>query len=650
MHQEKSAENAKPSKKKLFWLTLGALGVVFGDIGTSPLYAVSQIFFGLGKMPVTSENIFGAISLIVWALTIVVAFKYVTLVLRADNGGEGGVFALYALLHKKMASKKYYLFLLFILTLAAGLLFGDGIITPAISVLSAVEGLAVATQSLAPFIVPITLVLLTILFLFQSKGTAKVGNIFGPIIVVWFLAIAGLGLNQILMQPSILMALSPLSAIKFATHTNIHILLVVMGFVMLSITGGEALFADMGHFGIKPIRAGWFSLVYPALLLNYLGQGALLLSGKEIVNGDIFYNLVPGQMLIPMIVLATAATIIASQAMISGAFSLASQAAVMNLLPALKKKYTNEDHEGQIYIPMINWSLFVGCILLVLFFKSSSNLASAYGLAVSGDMLVTSIAMILITRYLWKWKSWQSLAIFVPLALLDCVFLFSNSLKFFQGGFIPLTIGVVIYFFMSTWKWGRGRIRASNLEVPKMTIAELVELSQKPCAIVPKTIIFLGREFKKDATYRVPIIFQTFWDRFSALPQNIVFLNVRIERKPHMDRQRFKIVTFKKGKNSLGSIVAVRISFGYWERPNVEEILDDLAQHHLIDIKDDHRQWLLYIIQERVYAAKQEVSFFKSLRIKVFKVLLKNVDHKDSYFGLGQDIGLSAESIPVYID
>lgn len=639
-----------PSGVKLLLLTVGALGVVFGDIGTSPLYAVSQIFFGLGKLPATSANVFGAISLIVWSLTVVVAFKYVTFVLRADNGGEGGVFALYALLSDKLASKKYYFILLFAFTLAAGLLFGDGTITPAISVLSAVEGLSVLTEGLAPFVVPITVILLATLFFFQSRGTAKVGNVFGPIIIVWFLSIAVLGLRQVVAQPGIIMALNPMSALRFLAHTEIRVLLLVMGFVMLSITGGEALFADMGHFGIKPIRLGWFFLVYPALLLNYLGQGALLLSGREIVNGDIFFNLVPEPLLIPMIVLATAATIIASQAMISGAFSLASQAAAMSLFPVLRKKYTNEDHEGQIYIPAVNWSLFAGSILLVLYFRSSSNLASAYGLAVSGDMLVTSVAMILIARYLWHWKKWRAFAVFAPLACLDGFFLLSNSMKFFQGGFIPLTIGLVLYSFMTTWQWGKRKINESNDAVPKMTVGELLELTERSPIIIPKTVIFLSRKFTRERGQYVPIIFQTFWNRFNAIPQNIIFLHVVIEKVPHMSHRRFEIHTFRKGKNNTGCIVSVKISFGYWEKPNVEEVLDDLAQHHQIDIEDDHREWLLYMLKERVHVSRRRVPTLRYIRIKVFQFLMKNVDHKDRYFGLGNDIGLSSETIPVYFD
>lgn len=648
--QEQNGGEDAPSGMKLLLLTIGALGVVFGDIGTSPLYAVSQIFFGFGKLPVTSANVFGAISLIVWSITIVVAFKYVTFVLRADNGGEGGVFALYALLSDKLTHKKYYFLLLFAFTLAAGLLFGDGTITPAISVLSAVEGLVVAAPGLGHFVVPVTVILLATLFFFQSRGTAKVGNVFGPIIIIWFLSIAVLGLNQVLAHPEIFLALNPWSAVTFLAHTDVRILLAVMGFVMLSITGGEALFADMGHFGIRPIRLGWFFLVYPALLLNYLGQGALLLSGKEIVNENIFYNLVPQPLLLPIIILATAATIIASQAMISGAFSLASQAAVMKLFPMLRKKYTNEEHEGQIYIPAVNWSLFAGAILLVLYFRSSSNLASAYGLAVSGDMLVTSFAMILIARYLWHWHKWHAYAIFIPLAALDSFFLLSNSMKFFQGGFIPLTIGVVLYSFMTTWQWGKQRINDSNDAVPKMTVGELMRLSEQSPAIIPKTVIFLSRKFTRERGQNVPIIFQTFWNRFHAIPQNIIFLHVVIEKVPHMRHKRFKIHTFKKGTDNVGCIVSVMISFGYWEKPNVEEVLDDLAQHHLINIEDDHREWLLYMLQERVHVSRRHVPTLRYIRIKVFQFLMKNVDHKDRYFGLGNDIGLSSETIPIYLD
>jgi len=639
------------SKKKLFALTLAALGVVYGDIGTSPLYAVSQIFFGLGKMATTNFNILGSISLIIWALTIIVAIKYITFVLRADNGGEGGVFALYALLLSKRSNSKYYLFLLFVLTLAAGLLFGDGMITPAISVLSAVEGISVVAGSLSMFVIPLTIFILACLFMLQSKGTAKVGTIFGPIIIVWFVVIAILGLNQIILHPAILMALNPLVAANFITHVSFVKLIVIMGFVMLSITGGEALFADMGHFGKSPIRWGWFSLVYPALVLNYLGQGALLLSHENVANGSIFYGMVPHALLIPMVVLATAATIIASQAMISGAFSLASQASAMKLLPMLKKIHTSKEQEGQIYIPVINWSLFIGCILLVLYFRTSSNLASAYGLAVSGDMLVTSLTMIYITNKIWKWKKWQTYSIFIPLAIIDCFFLFSNSMKFFQGGFIPFTIGIVLYLLMTTWQWGAKSISRVNDAKPKMSVGTFLRLYEQPHATIPKTIIFLSRKFTREPDQKVPIIFQVFWERFKAMPQNIVFLHVTIEKQPVMKHKRFEIVTLRKGSSEgEGNIVSVQVNFGYWENPNVEQILDDLSQHKLINITDDHREWLLYMLKDRVHDAQHNVPFWKDLRIKIFKFLLKNSDHSEQYFGLGHDIGLSSETIPVYLD
>ncbi|NTU99467.1 hypothetical protein HGA64_05710, partial [Candidatus Falkowbacteria bacterium] len=324
--------------------------------------------------------------------------------------------------------------------------------------------------------------------------------------------------------------------------------------------------------------------------------------------------------------------------------------AAMKLFPPLRKKYTNENHEGQIYIPMINWGLFVGCVLLVLYFKSSSSLASAYGLAVSGDMLATSLAMIFITQYLWKWKRWQALCVFAPLAILDSFFFLSNSTKFFQGGFIPLAIGVTLYFFMTTWQWGQRAINRSNDAVHKMNIEELVRLSEKKHAEIPKTVIFLSRKFTKSPTQFVPIIFQVFWARFRAMPRNIIFLHVTIERSPHMQHRRFEIVTFKKGKNNKGSIVSVKVNFGYWEKPNVENVLDELAQHKMIKIKDDHREWLLYMLQERVYPAKRRISLLRRWRINAFQILLRNADHKDHLFGLGHDIGLSAETLPIYLD
>jgi KUP system potassium uptake protein len=418
-HQEKT------SSKKLAVLTLAALGVVYGDIGTSPLYAIKEIFFSHHhSVAIERTNILGALSLVVWALTIIVTFKYIVYVLRADYGGHGGVFALYALLKKKKLPG--VIVVSGLLMLAAGLLFGDGMITPAISVISAVEGLSLITSAFDSYVVPITIAILVLLFLVQKKGTAKIGRIFGPITTIWFIVIGLLGLRYVLLQPEILLSFNPWLAVRFVLELPFKNLLLILGSVMLVIAGGEAMYADLGHFGKQPIRIGWFSLVYPALLLNYLGQGAYLLSGQAVINSNIFFSMVPTFMLIPMVVLATLATIIASQALITGVFSLTAQAISLGLIPWVKVLHTHQDQEGQIYVPIINKALLIGCVLLVLIFRSSSGLASAYGLAVSGDMLVTSIAMILLSKYLWKW-SWLKIGgVIIPLLVLESLFLTAN--------------------------------------------------------------------------------------------------------------------------------------------------------------------------------------------------------------------------------
>jgi len=375
-------------------LALGALGIVYGDIGTSPLYAMDQLFSGRADVPAT--EVLGGVSLVIWTITIIVAVKYAILVLRAQNDGEGGLFALYGLLHEQ--KKPGVRPLLWALMLGAGLLFGDGIITPAISVVSAVEGLQVATPSLSHAVVPITIGLLTALFAIQHKGTSGIGIVFGPLLAVWFLVIAGLGVWQIGLHPQILAAFNPMYGVAFLRHAGAFDTLVILSALILVVTGGEAMYADLGHFGARPIRASWFGVVFPALLLNYLGQGAYLLSGGPVAGGKLFYNLVPAPLIFPMVLLATIATVIASQALISGAFSLASQAIRLGLFPRLTLLHTHERHAGQIYVPFVNWSLFAGSIVLVATFGSSAALAAAYGLAVSGVMVITSVAIFPIAR------------------------------------------------------------------------------------------------------------------------------------------------------------------------------------------------------------------------------------------------------------
>ena len=382
-------------------LTVGALGIVYGDIGTSPLYAMDQLFFGRAGAARTPTDVLGGVSLVIWTITIIVAFKYAILVLRAQNDGEGGVFALYGLLSER--KKRGTTFLLWSLMLGAGLLFGDGIITPAISVLSAVEGLQVATPALGHTVIPITVGLLTMLFAIQCKGTAGIGIVFGPILAIWFVVIAVLGGWQIERHPEILVAFNPVLGLSFLWHAGLFDALLVLGALMLVVTGGEAMYADLGHFGARPIRTSWFAVVYPALLLNYLGQGAFLLSGAPIAGGKLFFSLVPPALLYPMVLLAIIATVIASQALISGVFSVVSQAIRLGLFPRLTLLHTHQIHAGQIYVPFINWALFAGCILLVLTFGSSTALGPALAVAVSGVTFITSLAMFFVARHIWKW-------------------------------------------------------------------------------------------------------------------------------------------------------------------------------------------------------------------------------------------------------
>jgi KUP system potassium uptake protein len=405
-------------------LTLGALGVVYGDIGTSPLYAMDQIFrVAPTRAP---EDALGAVSLVIWTLTLIVAIKYALLVLRARNDGEGGVFALYGLLHD--GSDRRTRLLLWALMAGAGLLIGDGMITPAISVLSAVEGLGVAAPSFAAAAVPITIGLLIALFAIQFKGASGVGFVFGPIVLVWFAAIAALGVGQIAAHPQILAAVNPVYGFTFLGRAHFFEALLILGALMLVVTGGEAMYADVGHFGPLPIRLSWFAVVYPALLINYLGQGAYVMAGEPVAGDKLFYALAPHWLLMPLVALATAATVIASQALISGAFSLVSQAIRLGLFPRLDIEHTHHAHEGQVYIPVVNWILLIGCAALVLSFGSSAALAAAYGLAVSGVMVITSVAMIPIARREWRWSRATTALVWGPLTALNTSFLIASLL------------------------------------------------------------------------------------------------------------------------------------------------------------------------------------------------------------------------------
>jgi KUP system potassium uptake protein len=473
-------------------LTLGAIGVVYGDIGTSVLYAVKEVF-GSGHVPFTHANVYGVLSILFWTLTVIVSLKYVTLVLRADNGGEGGLIAMLALASQAVKDKpRLRGALLAVGIFGTSLFYGDGVITPAISVLSAVEGLEVVSPAFKGYVVPLTLVVLFALFAVQKRGTGGIGKFFGPITLVWFISIAALGVSHIVGHPEILGALSPHHALRFMLAQP-GTTFIILGAVVLCVTGGEALYADMGHFGKKPIRLAWFSVVMPSLTLNYFGQGALLLEDPEAVKNP-FFNMAPEWALLPLVGLATMATVIASQALISGAFSVTKQAIQLGYLPRLGLRHTSVRDTGQIYIPFVNWALFVAIVLAVGMFKSSSNLAAAYGIAVTLDMLITTVLTFFVIRYGWRYPLWLCVAATGAFFVVDLAFFTSNLLKLFAGGWFPLAIGGVVFTLMMTWKAGRNLMRqaheAEALDLKSFLDAVFVSPPQR----VAGTAVFLTAE------------------------------------------------------------------------------------------------------------------------------------------------------------
>ena len=553
----------------------------------------------------------------IWTITVIVAIKYAIFVLRAQNDGEGGVFALYGLLHGH--KRRGVVIFLWSLMLGAGLLFGDGIITPAISVLSAVEGLGVAEPALGRAVIPVTLLLLTALFAVQVKGTSGIGRVFGPILTVWFIVLAVLGAHQIAHHTEILQAFNPVHGLIFLGHVGLYQALLVLGALMLVVTGGEAMYADLGHFGMLPIRISWFTLVYPALLLNYLGQGAYLLSGAPIVGGKIFYSLVPPGLLYPMILLATAATIIASQALISGAFSLASQATGLGLFPRLQELHTHHAHAGQIYIPFVNWALYAGCVALVITFGSSSALGAAYGLAVSGVMVITSLAMFPVSRLCWGWGTVATGLLWGTLTTINGSFLLASSLKFLEGGFVPLSIGIAVFLVMATWRWGRKATFAAYSKKETMTIAELIQLHRSSRFFMERTAVLMSPTPLHDASDRTPALLQLLWDRYGVLARNLIFVQVTHRKVPYIHDDRYVVTVFDKdGKG--GSIIGVELSFGFMEEPNVERALEGMARLREIDLPTDRRKWIVHVSHENLLPARS-MGLIQRFRFRLFMFL-----------------------------
>ncbi|MFL5097153.1 MAG: potassium transporter Kup, partial [Xanthobacteraceae bacterium] len=553
-----SADGAAAHRKSRFWaLTLGSIGVVYGDIGTSPLYALREsVLAAVGPgNPASEPVVLGILSLIVWSLVLIVTVKYVTILLRADNNGEGGTLALMALAFRGLGQRGSAVILLGIIS--AALFYGDALITPALSVLSAVEGLKVATPAFDPYIVPLTVVILFALFAVQSRGTARVAAFFGPITLVWFIAIAIAGIGHIAQNPAVLLAFNPAHGVRFLA-TNGVIGLATLGAVFLVVTGSEALYADLGHFGRGAIRTAWLAVALPALTVNYLGQGALVLADPKAIENP-FFLLYPDWALLPMVALATAATVIASQAVITGAYSITQQAIQLGLLPRLEIRHTSETLVGQIYMPRVNALLLLGVVLLVAMFRSSSALASAYGIAVTGTMVVTAMMALVVVWTCWHWPLWAAAALIAPFLLIDLTFLSANLLKVFEGGWVPLALGGLIMVVMYTWRRGSRLLfeKTRRLEVPLHDL--VASLERKPPQRVPGTAVFLTSDPNSAPTALLHSL-----KHYKVLHEKNVIVTIRTEDAPRVDEpERVQIEPLGK------TFSRVLLRFGFMETPSV---------------------------------------------------------------------------------
>ncbi|HVA15219.1 MAG TPA: potassium transporter Kup [Stellaceae bacterium] len=589
-------------------LTLAALGVVYGDIGTSPLYAVRQSLVDFGDM--SEGAILGALSLIFWSLVLVVTVKYVLVIMRADNRGEGGLLALTALvLRTTRRGQKRYMWIMAAGLIGAALFYGDGVITPAISVLSAVEGLKVATPVFGPYVIPISLVLLVALFLVQRRGTAAVGGLFGPVMLVWFAVLALLGIWGIVQEPRILLALNPLYGVRVVANAPWRGFF-MLGAVFLAVTGTETLYADMGHFGRRALRRAWYGLVFPALVLNYFGQGALLLGNPAALENP-FYRMSPGWGLYPLVALASIATIIASQAVITGAFSITRQAIQLGYLPRLEVRHTSETEMGQVYVPRINWGLLIAVIILVLGFQTSDNLGAAYGIAVSGMMAITTGLAFLYMRS----QGW-SLAVAVPVfaffGIVDLTFLSANLLKIAEGGWFPIAIAGLVFAVMGTWWRGR-RLLAEQRARDAMPLDQFVAaLNPERPVRVPGTAVFLTRDLTQ-----VPVALLHALKHYKALHQRVIMMQVDTEDVPHVpDDGRLEIHEVGKG------FWTMRVRYGFMDEPNVMRALAQCRmQHFHINLMDTS----FFIGRERLrQRVRQNGSLVRRWRDKLF-IMLNNV-------------------------
>ncbi|MEI8025029.1 MAG: potassium transporter Kup [Pseudomonadota bacterium] len=594
------------------------MGVVFGDIGTSPLYAIRESFHGAHAFPANEMNILGALSMIFWSLMMIISLKYVVLILRADNKGEGGILALETLARKNgMLHSRGATVIMLIGIFGATLLYGDGIITPAISVLSALEGLKVATPVFEPFVPLITIMILGCLFSVQKYGTGKIGAIFGPITMAWFVALGLLGLKQIWAHPAVLAAANPIHAYRFFVENGSHGY-IILGTIFLTVTGGEALYADMGHFGKTPIRIGWFTVVLPCLMLNYFGQGALLIIDPTAVENP-FYRMVPSYALYPMVALATLATVIASQALITGVYSLTKQAIQLGFCPRMSIIHTSDKEIGQIYIPFVNWALFIGAAWLVVEFQNSSSMAAAYGIAVSATMLVTTFLAIIVARRVWKWPVWVISSVFIPFMLIDIAFFGSNALKILVGGWIPLVIASCIFLLMSTWIRGR-KLLSDGLAEHSLTFDALIsEFKEKNYGRVEGTAIYMSG---RPDTVPLPLSHNTRHNK--VVHERVVFITFSTMDIPHvLPARRVAIEDLTYG------FFRVVVSLGFMDDPNLQNVIKLMSAQGL-EINPEASTFFLG--REIVLATRKRGMAI--WREKMFAFMGKNAQSPVSYFNL----------------
>lgn len=602
-------------RRGLLLLSLASLGIVYGDIGTSPLYAMRECFYGDHAIAATEANVLGVLSLIVWSLVLVISVKYLVLILRADNRGEGGILAL-ATLVREAADRGRLLFWLGLF--GAALLYADGMITPAISVMGAIEGLHIATPRFDPYVVPFSVAILIGVFLFQSRGTAAVGAVFGPITLLWFLCLSVLGISQIVRAPRVLAALNPLYSVEFFFN-NGWTGFVVLGAVFLVVTGGEALYADIGHFGTAPVRLTWFAIVFPSLLLNYFGQGALLLVEPEAAVNP-FYRMAPHWALYPLLVLATMAAVIASQAIISGAFSLTMQAIQLGYIPRLKVRYTSAQVIGQIYVPAVNWALMIACIALVVGFGSSTHLASAYGVAITTTMLITTILFYRVARLRWHWSAKVALPVTAFFAAIDMTFFGANILKIAHGGWFPLLVSGLILFLMLTWRKGRKLLgtRVQTMTVPLDLFHD--DLRGQSIQRVRGTAVFMSGN-----TTGTPLALLHNLKHNKVLHDQVIVLTVITAEAPYLTDPRRRTVLKKLGDGFW----CARVHYGFMERPDVPAALAACDHPEL----PFNPMTTTYFVGRETILATQKPGF-STWRGTIFAWMSRNTGDATSYFGL----------------